>query len=194
MKKLMSAIAIMATLGFTSALQAQTLAEILLSDGDVFDRDQNDFDIVTHAILACSDLAGPASDEDASLTVFLPADKVFRILVEDVYDVSIRNEAVLFGAIAANLGCATIESVLKYDIVPGEYFAIDVAGLEDATSVTTLLGATFTVDFRGKGQIRLGDNEPALRDPIIRVTHIVADNGVAHVIDHVLLPFGIVAP
>jgi uncharacterized surface protein with fasciclin (FAS1) repeats len=192
MKKLITAIAITATLGFATAAQAQTLAGILLSDEDMFDKNQNDFDIVTEAILACSDLAGPASDPEASLTAFLPTDKAFRILVEDVYGVSIKDEATLFATIATTLGCETIESVLKYHIVPGEIYAADVLALEDGTSVTTLLGATFAVDFKGRGQIRLMDNESALRDPIIRTTDIMADNGVAHVIDRVLLPVSIV--
>ena len=58
--------------------QADSLAEILLSDGDMFDNNQNDFDIVTEAVLATG--LGAAANE-MELTAFLPTDKAFRILV-----------------------------------------------------------------------------------------------------------------
>jgi len=200
MKKLLTAIAITASIGFSTAVQADdhmplpTLAEILLSDGDDFDTNQNDFDIVTQAILACSDaLTAGASDPAAELTVFLPTDKAFRILVDDVYGVSISDEMELFAAIAAALGCTTIESVLKYHVVGQALFSGDVVAAGDGFDVPTLLmAATFTTDFKGKGQIRLVDNEPALRDPILRAFDIEASNGVAHVIDRVLLPIAVI--
>lgn len=192
MKKLYTAvIAFGLILSLAPAAQADTpptLAEILLADGDLFDRNQNDFDIVTQAILACSDLAGPASDPDASLTAFLPTDKAFRILVDDLYGVSIKDEAELFGAIASALGCDTIESILLYHIAPGTFFATDVVAAGDGAAVPTLLGQSLELDFKGKGQIRLVDATDSLRDPIIRATDIEASNGVAHVIDRVLVP------
>ena len=193
MKKLITAIALTASIGFASAAQSDTLAQILLSDGDMFDSDQTDFDIVTQAILACSDdLVAGASNPEASLTAFLPTDKAFRILVSDVFGTSIKDEAALFGAIAGTFDCGTIETILKYHVVPGTYYASDVLGVADGTPLTTLSLLDITVDFKGKGQIRLVDNEPMLRDPIIRATDIMADNGVAHVIDRVLLPIAVI--
>lgn len=164
------------------------LAEILLADGDLFDSNQNDFDIVTQAILACSELAGPAGDPEAALTVFLPTDKAFRILVDDLFEVSIKDEAELFGAIAAALGCDAVEAVLQYHIAPGVFPAADLIAAGDGAMVPTLLGLPLEVDFKGKGQIRLVDGTDSLRDPIIRATDIEASNGVAHVLDRVLVP------
>lgn len=165
--------------------QADTLAEILLSDGDMFDNNQNDFDIVTEAVLATG--LGAAANE-MELTAFLPTDKAFRILVEDLYGFSIKNEEALFNAIVANLGVEAVTEVLLYHLVSGTYLASDVVGAGDGAMIPTLLGPEVTLDFRGKRQIRLMDGVDSMRDPIVRQTDIVADNGVAHVIDRVLLP------
>jgi len=186
MKKLMTAIAMTAALGFASTSQADSLADILLSDGDQFDTNQNDFDIVTEAVLAAG--LGDAADT-MELTAFLPTDKAFRILVEDLYGISIKDEEALFNAIVDTLTLDVVTDVLLYHLVPGTYQAADVVDLGEGYVVETLLtDATFTIDFRGQAQIRLIDNEPSLRDPIIRATDLLADNGVAHVIDRVLLP------
>ena len=44
------------------------------------------------------------------------------------------------------------------------------------------------VQFKGKKQIRLVDDGGPGRDPIVRAVDITASNGVAHVIDRVLIP------
>ena len=77
-KKLFASAAIALALAFTvSVSQADSLADILLSDGDEFDSNQNDFDIVTQAVVATG-LAGAA--DTMELTAFLPTDKAFRII------------------------------------------------------------------------------------------------------------------
>lgn len=194
MKKLTTAMAtaIAATIALAPSAQADegmTLADILLSDGDRFDTNQNDFDIVTEAVIATGlgDAAG-----SLELTAFLPTDKAFRILVEDLYGVSIMDEAALFDAIVAALGVDTVRNVLFYHLVAGTVMAADVVAAGDGAMVPTLLpGASLEIDFKGKGQIRLIDAATSLRDPIIRATDIVASNGVAHVIDRVLVPLPI---
>lgn len=194
MKKLITAIAMTASLGLATSAHAITLAEFL-DDGDMFDSDQTDFDIVTQAITVCAPELGTAADGAGPLTVFLPTDKAFRILVEDVYGMSIEDEMELFMAIATALECPTITSVLQYHIIADDLRADDVLGLndgDDLPSPTLLTGTFLKVDFKGRGQIRLMDNEPALRDPIIRDVDIIADNGVAHVIDRVLLPIAVI--
>ena len=196
MKKMITAMAMAVSLGFTAAAQADTLLDILLSDGDMFDDNQNDFDIVTQAIATCSpELVDGAGNPGAMLTAFLPTDKAFRILVEDVFDVAIKNEAELFGAIASAFGCPTIDTVLKYHVAPATLYAADVLTLESGDMVPNIAMLPLEVSFKGrkgKGQIRLVDNEPMLRNPIVVATDIMADNGVAHVIDRVLLPIAVV--
>jgi uncharacterized surface protein with fasciclin (FAS1) repeats len=73
-------------------------------------------------------------------------------------------------------------------VAPGELLAADVIAAGDGAMVPTLLGLSLKLDFKGNGQIRLVDAAKSLRDPIIRATDIEASNGVAHVIDRVLVP------
>ena len=185
-KKLFVSAAIALSLAFTVPVaQADSLADILLSDGNEFDSNQNDFDIVTEAVLATG-LGGAA--DTMELTAFLPTDKAFRILVEDLYGLSIKDEEALFNAIVTTLGPETVTDILLYHLVPGTYLASDVVSAGNGAMIPTLLGQDLTLDFRGKYQIRLADGDDSLRDPIVRQTDIVADNGVAHVIDRVLVP------
>jgi uncharacterized surface protein with fasciclin (FAS1) repeats len=184
-RNLLAAAAVSLAVGFTPALKADTLADILLADGDMFDSNQNDFDIVTEAVIATG-LDGAAAS--LTLTAFLPTDKAFRILVEDLYGISIKNEEALFNAIVEALTPDGVKEVLLYHLVSGVVTAADVVELPNGTPVNTLLDESFDINFRGKGQIRLVDGAPFQRDPIIRQTDIFADNGVAHVIDRVLLP------
>ena len=196
MKKMITAVAMAASLGFTAAAQADTLLGILQSDNDMFDDNQNDFDIVTQAIATCSaDLRAGADNPEATLTAFLPTDKAFRILVDDVFGLSVKNEAELFGAIAGAFDCETIDIILKYHVAPATLYAADVLTLESGYMVPNLAMLPLEVSFKGrkgKGQIRLVDNEPMLRNPIVVATDIMADNGVAHVIDRVLLPIAVI--
>lgn len=201
MKKQIIAAAAIA-LGATSILGASaqadgpmTLAEILLSDSaddvDGFDTNQNDFDIVTQALLATNGLNGlatAASDPDAELTVFLPTDKAFRILVEDLGLGSIKDESDLFDAIVATVGAPAVSDILKYHVVGGVADSSVVATLGGVDVPTLLDGATFQVQFKGKKQIRLVDAGGPGRDPIVRAVDIMGSNGVAHVIDRVLIP------
>jgi uncharacterized surface protein with fasciclin (FAS1) repeats len=167
---------------------SMTLGQILLADGDDFDSNQNDFDIVTQAVLAFPALTAAAVNPAAELTVFLPTDKAFRILVEDVYGVAIKDEAELFDAIVEELTLPVVGAVLQYHIVGAILDSNAVVSAGDGYEVHTLLeNESFELDFKGR-QIRLIDNEPGLRDPIVRAVDIHAVNGVAHVIDRVLIP------
>lgn len=185
-KSIFSTVAIALALTLSApALQADTLAGYLTSDGDRFDSDQNDFDIVTEAIIATGlDVAADTME----LTVFLPTDKAFRILVDDLYGLSIKDEEALFDAIVATLGVDTVRDILYYHLVSGTVLAEDVVDAGNGAMVPTLLGQYLTLEFKGKHQIRLEDGADSLRNPIVRQTDIMADNGVAHVIDRVLVP------
>lgn len=204
-KKFLAAAALALGITATAAPAAQadghlTLAEILLADGDEFDDNQNDFDIVTQALLATNELNGLASaalDPDAAITVFLPTDKAFRILVEDLLGVSIDDEEELFNAIVQTVTPEGVSDILLYHVLGFEADSSVVTSLESGAEVPTLLtvgegddatAATITVQFKGKKQIRLLDDGGPGRDPIVRAVDIEASNGVAHVIDRVLIP------
>lgn len=165
-----------------------TLGAVLESFGPGFDSNQNDFDIVREAVALFEDLTAAACDASEELTVFLPTDKAFRILMEDLGVGSFKDEAELFDEIATLLGTDGVYEVLTYHIAGGVLTSDIVVAAGDGYHVPTLNGETFELDFRGKKQIRLIDGAPNLRDPIVRIVDISADNGVAHVIDRVLLP------
>ena len=195
-----AAIALGATslMGASAQADGHTLADALLADERGFDDNQNDFDIVTEALLAQDadgsylfpGLVAAATDSEATLTVFLPTDKAFRILVEDLGLGSIKDEEALFGAIVATVGVDRVGQILAYHIVPIIATSEDVLDLGNGAQVPTVEGSTFTLDFKGKKpQIRLADEAGPGRDPIVRTVDAVeADNGVAHVIDRVLIP------
>jgi len=76
----------------------QTLADVLLSDSvkddpDGFDRRGWDYDIVTQAVLLFPDLVAAADDPNAQLTVLLPTDEAFRVLVKEITGERVRSEA-----------------------------------------------------------------------------------------------------
>ena len=170
-----------------------TLAQILLSDSkkdaaNGFDSNPNDFDIVTQAVLAFPDLTAAASNPTANLTVFLPTDYAFRSLVKSLTGHTYYKESDVFNAVVS-LGLPTVKAVLMYHIVPGR-IDYTTALKADGATITTLEGDSFTVHVSGRvfKRITLEDGAPQLRDPLIIGANIMASNGIAHVINRVLLP------
>lgn len=171
-----------------------TLADRLLADSatdgaDGFDHRWWDFDIVTQAVLLFPDLVEAASNPDAELTVFLPNDNAFRILVHDLTGVRPDTEAEVFAAVAS-LGLDTVQTVLTYHIV-GAKISYDAALTSDGAAVPTLLGPTVEVDVKNHGAfVKLIDNDPSDGDPRIVWPDIGKEalNGWAHGINRVLRP------
>lgn len=73
----------------------------------------------------------------------------------------------------------TLTKILKYHVVSGKYMASDVAALEDGTTVDTLQGEPITI--YTKEGVKVNDAN-------VTQTDIMADNGVIHVVDKVLMP------
>lgn len=172
-----------------------TLADILLSDSatdgpDGFDRRNNDYDIVTQAVLLFPDLVDAASNPDAELTVFLPTDGAFRRLVKDLTGTWHNSEADVFGAVAG-LGTETVKNVLLYHIVPAS-IPYSAALQADGVELDTLLPeGSITVEvMRGWPRISLTDADTDDRDPRVTRPNVggAAANGYAHGIDRVLRP------
>jgi uncharacterized surface protein with fasciclin (FAS1) repeats len=168
-----------------------TLAEVLLADGNQFDFNPFDYDIVTEAVLLFPDLVAAASDPTAELTVFLPNDWAFRRLVADLIGTYPWKERAVFAAVAS-LGVDTVKTVLLYHIVAGPPISFDAAKRADGATLTTLQGGTLQVDVAGRWwrRVTLLDNDPDARDA--RVVHPEvggrAANGYAHGISRVLRP------
>ncbi|MEL6883486.1 MAG: fasciclin domain-containing protein [Pseudomonadota bacterium] len=163
-----------------------TLTEIVAGSGGEFDTDGTDFDILLNAVIA-ADLAGALDAEDADLTVFAPNDAAFLGLAGALgYAGSDEGEAFAFIVDALTLlsggesPIPLLQNILLYHVSPGAKDADAVLG---STTIETLLG----VDL-GVNGASLVDQDPDVADPNIIVTNIEASNGIAHVLDGVLLP------
>jgi len=95
-------------------------------------------------------------------TVFAPTDEAFAKIPKDQLDALLKDKAKL-------------TAVLTYHVVPGKVMAADVK----AGKVKTVQGGELTIATAGGVMV---DNAKVVK------TDIVADNGVIHVIDTVVLP------
>ena len=169
-----------------------TIADVLLSDAATdgpngFDQRWFDYDIATQAVLLFPDLVAAASDPTASLTVFLPNDLAFRLLVRDLTGTWPATEQATFDAVAS-LGLDTVKAVLTYHIVPAALGPLTLLR-SNGVQEPTLNGSTLTVRTRGF-LIRLQDNDPDAGDPYVVQPNVGGRlaNGFVHGISAVLRP------
>ena len=95
-------------------------------------------------------------------TVFAPTDEAFAKVPKDQLDALLKDKAKL-------------TAVLTYHVVAGKVMAADVK----AGKVKTVQGSEFTVSTMGGVKVDAAN---------VTKTDIVADNGVIHVIDSVIMP------
>jgi uncharacterized surface protein with fasciclin (FAS1) repeats len=175
-----------------------SLAEVLTSDGNTFDKNKNDFDIVTEAALAVIG-AKPDSpvallaDGKTRLTVFAPTDQAFRLLAEDLTGQTIKSEKKIFEALVELAGVDTIETVLLYHVVPGATLTSNKVLKADGARLTTAQGGKVKVKVRMKPSLRitLKDRDRNDRNPRAILAALDINKGnkqVAHAIDRVLRP------
>ena len=163
-----------------------TLTGIVAASGGVFDNNAADFDILLNAVQAAG-LAGALDDPHADLTVFAPNDAAFVDLAQTLGFTG-HDEGEAFAYIVEALKLLSgggdpiplLTDILLYHVAP-ESFSSDEVLTADA--IATLLGANVGVD-----GLSLVDNDPDLDDPQLIETDIAATNGIAHVIDGVLIP------
>ena len=110
---------------------------------------------------------------DGPFTVFAPIDEAFAALPAGTLDTLLADPT------------GELAGILSYHVVEGEVMAADVVDL-DAQEVTTVNGATFTVNVGDDGAVTLTD--AAGNEVDVVQTDVDANNGVIHVIDAVLLP------
>lgn len=165
----------------------QTIAEIVAESGGEFDRNPYDYDMLLNAAQAAG-LVDALADPHADLTLFAPNDRAFIKLAQD-FGYEGRDEAGAFDAIVGaltDLGggdpIPVLTDVLLYHVA-GE--SLNPFQVLFSRSIDTLQGESFHV--RG---IRLVDNEPDLRDPLLNIFDLdnKATNGVVHGIWRVLIP------
>ena len=175
-----------------------SLAGALTADGDQFDKNKKDFDIVTEAALAVVG-AKPDSpvallaDGTQRLTVFAPTDEAFRLLVKDLTGKTIKSEKKIFESLVALAGVDTIETVLLYHVIPGKTLTSPKVLKADGARLTTAQGGKIKVDVKMKPSlsITLKDKDKNDQDPKAVLTALDINKGnkqIAHGIDRVLRP------
>ncbi len=179
----------------TPAPGTNSLAAVLLSDGDTFDTNSNDFDIVTQAALAVLG-AKPNSpvkvltDGTVPVTAFIPRDQAFRLFVYSTTGTWVTSEQGVFNAVAS-FGIDTVETVLLYHVVAGATIDRATALGADGAALTTAQGGTLTVDIVPNRKIELRDLDPDSTDARVRWDAYDINKGnlqIAHGIDRVLRP------
>lgn len=180
-----------------------SLASVLLSDGDEFDRNAYDFDIVTQAVLTVLE-AKPDSavalltQGDQAATAFIPNDRAFWALVGDLtgqyHGFFTVDEQKVFDTVAS-LGVDTVETVLLYHVVPGATIDSNTAANVPRNTPldTALAGAQIRVRpiVPFLKWISLNDNDPSDIDPFVVPSKFDLNAGnpqVAHGIAFVLRP------
>jgi len=128
----------------------RSLAAVLTSDGNRFDSNWSDYDIVTEAVLAVlgakpSSPVGLLTDGTVPLTAFIPNDRAFQVLAYDLTKRWPTTEAKTFAALVDAVGVDAIEQVLLYHVVPGAAITKSAAVNANGAELTTAQGATIKV-------------------------------------------------
>lgn len=173
-----------------------SLGEVLLADTDSgqpsFDKNGDDFDILTAAVLAVlgeneESPVGLLLDGEVTLTAFIPTDKAFERTAADL-GITAKNEAKLTGKLVDALGLDNIEFTLLYHVVPGAKINAKAAAQADGAKLDMANGQTVKVNVTKKG-ILLKDKAKDVANPKVIVTDInKGNNQIAHAINRVLLP------
>ncbi|MFI2104387.1 fasciclin domain-containing protein [Isoptericola sp. NPDC019693] len=182
----------------TAPAGTTSLASVLAADGDTFDRNWYDFDVVDQAVAAVLK-AKPDSpvavlaDGTVPLTAFLPNDRAFQLLAFDLTHRWERTERGVLDRIAGAVGVDAVEQVLLYHVVPGATIDARQAVRSDGARLTTAQGATFRVDVlsRWVPLVRLVDRDRNDVDPFLVRSRLDLNRGnvqIAHGISAVLRP------
>jgi uncharacterized surface protein with fasciclin (FAS1) repeats len=178
-------------------LGTKSLASVLLADGNQWDTNWYDYDIVTEAVLAVlgakpNSPVNVLTDGTVPVTAFLPNDRAFQVLVRDLAGTTPRTEQATFQAVAG-LGIDTVEAVLLYHVVPGATITRKAAVNANGAVLTTASGGTFKVRVydRYLPIIELRDQDPNDVNPFLNPRALDINKGnrqIAHGIVFVLRP------
>ncbi len=177
-----------------------SLASVLTSDGNRFDKNRDDFDILTEAALAVI-AAKPDSpvallaDGTTRLTVFAPTDRAFRLLALELADKRIKSEKKVFSTLVELAGVDTIEAILLYHVVPGATLDSNKVLKANKVRLTTATGARVQVRIKstehGGVKVKLRDKDRDSRNPRAILGSLDINKGnkqIAHAVDRVLRP------
>jgi uncharacterized surface protein with fasciclin (FAS1) repeats len=176
----------------------RSLATVLAADGNRFDRNWQDFDILEKAVVR---VLTQKPDSDVAvltrggqrLTAFLPTDRAFRRLVNDLAGSKLKSERNVWRAVRATADVPTLEAVLLYHVVPGATVTRKQAERADGARLTTAAGSDIRVNVV-RHDIRLKDLDPDDLNP--QVIRGLADinkgnRQIGHGINRVLRPLNL---
>lgn len=175
-------------------LKQRSLVKVLNADGNRFDGNWRDFDIV-HRVATTILAAKPSSpvavlaDGTTPLTAFVPTDRAFQGLATQVTGKKPRSEKATFRALAG-LGVDTLETVLLYHVVPGATVSYKSALKADGASLTSAQGGSLGVYLTEAGPaLADADTNDANPHVIYDLRNINKGNKqIAHGINRVLRP------
>lgn len=173
-----------------------SLAKVLAADGNHFDKNWEDFDILDRAVRTVlgakpDSAVGVLANGEQKLTAFLPTDRAFRKLVNDVTGKRPKNERKTFKKLVKATDVDTIEAVLLYHVVPGATITYHQAKKASGVKLTSALGPKIRVIKTHKGQIRLRDQDRSDTNPRVNRSQKNVNKGnrqIAHGINRVLRP------
>ena len=143
-----------------TVLSLVSFAQISVVDIIVNSADHDTLEAAVIAAELADDLSGPGP-----FTVFAPTDAAFAVLPAGTIETLLVDPT------------GTLAQILLYHVVAGQALS---ASLSDGQTITTLQGEDITVT--------IGMNGVMINGATVVVADILADNGVVHVIDAVLLP------
>ncbi|MBP7972620.1 MAG: fasciclin domain-containing protein [Candidatus Nanopelagicales bacterium] len=178
-----------------AAAAPKSLATVLTSDGNKFDRNSGDFDVATEAVLTVlkakpGSAVGALTNPTTKLTAFVPTDKAFMVLASDLSGKHITSEKRAF-KVVAGLGVDTVETVLLYHVVVGPKINAKAALNANGAKLATAAGPSIKVKVTKRPAIILRDKDTNSRNArvILKLTNINKGNPqLAHGIDRVLRP------
>ena len=173
---------------------SRSLATVLDASAQAFDRNWDDFDILTAAVNAVlrekpNSPVAVLADGNTELTAFIPTDRAFRRLVINLtgkvrsLESSVANDVL-------GLGINNVEQVLLYHVVVGAPILSPAALAAGGAALTTAQGGTALVNVVGNS-IELVDKDTGINNPRVLLSMVDINTGnkqVAHGIDRVMLP------
>jgi uncharacterized surface protein with fasciclin (FAS1) repeats len=178
------------------AVGTRSLARLLAADGNRFDQNARDFDILDRAVRTVL-RAKPDSpvavlkDGRVALTAFAPTDQAFRLLAEEVSGRSLATERRVYRTLAELADVNTTEQLLLYHAVPGKTLTYRQVRATAGKRLRTGTGAFLRVRLRN-GFVTLvdADRNDANARVLPRLKNLNRGNRqIAHGIDRVLRPF-----
>lgn len=180
-----------------AALGNKSLASVLLADKGSFDHNSKDFDILRTAVLAVlkekpNSAVKVLTDGKTALTAFLPTDRAFKVLVQDITKSHKLPSEKAAARAVTGLGIDTVETVLLYHVVPGATINGKVALKSDDAVLKTAQGGNVKLNVSLKyprvGFFLVDADRNDKNAKVVAVDINKGNKQIGHAVDRVLRP------